>query len=94
VFNWIIQYLGKKAPEGRCLRHYNAAEGSIIQRSTIATAMSALESNKIEEQRVSLPKNDQAIFMTAFGCFVVYWLKHGLEIVLDTKEVESVCNAV
>jgi hypothetical protein len=94
MFNWLKQYPDRWAFQRRYRRHYISAEGPPLHREVIAAAMTEMEDSQVKERQCRLAPSDQRLFLTAYGCFVMYWLLHGLEMVLDPEEVESAREAL
>jgi hypothetical protein len=75
-------------------RHFVAAEGSFLERLFIAAAMSAIEDDDVQRQRLKLSSEDQMVFMMTYECFVIWSLMRGMETVLKQEEVKSACFAM
>jgi hypothetical protein len=94
VFAWLKQHLARKAFQKRFERHYGAAEGSHIQRSVIAAAMSEIEYAMVQTLRTKLSPEDQIAFMITYECMVMWSLGKGMETVLNQQDLESAIVAI
>jgi hypothetical protein len=73
----------------RLKHHFEQAEGLEFERVCIAAAMSA-----IEQKRLELSPSDQAIFMIAYECAVMWFLTRAMQELLKPDEIESVVLAI
>jgi hypothetical protein len=94
VFAWLKQHLARKAFQKSFERHYGAAEGSHIQRSVIAAAMSEIEYEMVQRQRAKQSPKDQIAFMITYECMVMWSLGKGMELELDQQALDSAILAI
>jgi hypothetical protein len=88
MFNWLKHHLARRAIDRRLQRHFTTAEGSYVQRGSIAAAMSEIEDPMLQRQRMKLSPEDQMVFMMTYECFMMSAIKRGLEAVLQPGDIE------
>ena len=82
------------AAEKRFKEHFAAAEGSFIERSSVAGLMTAIEANEVAEQRTQQTPDNQLVFMMGYECCMMWAIKSGLEKVLKSEQVQPAVLAM
>jgi tryptophan synthase alpha subunit len=78
----------------RFMVHFAAADGTVIQRGAIAAAMSSLEVDAVQKERLTLSPKDQATFMMTYACMVVWAITRGMVTRLKSEEVDAAIVAM
>jgi hypothetical protein len=97
MFGWFSRKPKTETQEqcvARLQHHFLLAKGSKGQRLAIAAAMSALEKDLVQQQRLRLASEEQAVFMMTYECFVMWAIKGGMDATLNREEVESTVLAI
>ena len=97
MFGWFSKRK-KASPEteigARFNAHFDSAQGSYLERSSVAAALSAIEDQHVQRRRTKLPAEEQLTFMIVYECMVMWSLGRGMETVLDQKDLESAITAI
>jgi hypothetical protein len=78
------------AAEKRFMQRFAAAEGSFIERSSVAGLMMAIEADEVAEQRTQLSPDNQSAFMMGYACCMMWAIKSGMERLLKPEQVQRV----
>ena len=89
MLTWLKRRLAAQRVQSRLKKHFASAQGSPIQRSTIAVSMAEIEDEAVQHERKELPQEEQPVFMMTYECFVMWSLKRGFEPVLSSQDTES-----
>ena len=90
MLNWLNSCLAERAFKRKFQSHYDAAEGSRIQRSAIAAAMTEIEDAWVQDLLTKETPARRVNFTMAYSCMVLWMIRLGMGKRIKSEDASSV----